>query len=65
MCNLKSDSIPGLVQFLNAVYPAVSAQLERNLVFAKRFDFDAKTILQREMGLTYPKHTLGKINIIE
>ena len=49
----------GLISFLNEVYPKVSAQLEMNLRLAKKFRQVAKSTLVREMGLSYPRHTLG------
>ena len=45
---------------MNEVYPKVSAQLEMNLRLAKKFRQVAKSTLVREMGLSYPRHTLGE-----
>ena len=56
----KSESGEGLISFLNEVYPKVSAQLEMNLRLAKKFRQVAKSTLIREMGLSYPRHTLGR-----
>ena len=54
-----SETGQGLISFLNEVYPKVSAQLEMNLRLAKKFRQVAKSTLVREMGLSYPRHTLG------
>ena len=53
----------GLISFLNGVYPKVSAQLEMNIRLAKKFRQVAKSTLVREMGLSYPRHTLGKVSL--
>ena len=53
-----------MVTFLNGVYPRVSAQLEMNIRLAKKFRQVAKSTLVREMGLSYPRHTLGKVSLL-
>jgi WD40 repeat protein len=55
------DQITGLISFLNGVYPKVSAQLEMNIRLAKKFRQVAKSTLVREMGLSYPRHTLVSV----
>jgi WD40 repeat protein len=55
------DSIPGLVTFLESVFPRVKAQLDRNLVFAKKFNFNTRSAMIRQMTLSYPRHTLVSV----